>query len=140
MKTHRIWNTQGGVVINGTDYKFDDFDSVAFTYGRVKHIMRGANATNKYGIDTEEGMKTPDTASVTIVDITDELKNLLNRCFKENTRIDLYFIDNQSLATVQFSNAKITSPVRQLNIGEEDTTLSVILSVESFDVSYGDEE
>ena len=41
---------------------------------------------------------------------------------------------------MQFNNAKITAPVRQLNIGEEDTNLSVQLSVESFDTDWGDDD
>lgn len=139
MKMMRIWKTDGGVIINGTDYHFDDWDSVAFTFGRVKHIMRGANGRNNYGIDTEEGVKTPDTAQATIVDMSQEIYDLLNKCFREDTRIDLYFIDRQNLGKVQFNNARITAPVRQLNIGAEDTNLQVILSVESFDVDYGDE-
>lgn len=137
MKHIRIWKTQGGFTIKGTDYQFDDFDSVAFTFSRIKHIMRGANGTNKIGIDTEEGLKTPDTAQVTIVDMTSEIHQLLEECYQNNTRINLYFIDSDNLGKVQFNNALITTPVRQLNIGEEDSNLQVVLSVESFDVEVG---
>lgn len=137
MKHLRIWKTQGGFTVNGTDYQFDDFDSVSFTFSRIKHIMRGANGTNKYGIDTEEGLKTPDTAQVTIVDMTPEIHQLLENCYQNDTRINLYFIDSENLGKIQFNNAKITTPVRQLNIGEEDSNLQVVLSVESFDVEVG---
>lgn len=137
MKHLRIWKTQGGFTVNGTDYQFDDFDSVSFTFSRIKHIMRGANGTNKIGIDTEEGLKTPDTAQVTIVDMTPEVHQLLEDCYKNDTRINLYFIDSENLGKIQFNNAKITTPVRQLNIGEEDSNLQVVLSVESFDVEVG---
>lgn len=133
----RIWKTEGGFSINGTNYQFDDFDSVAFTYSRIKHIMRGANGTNKVGIDTEEGLKTPDTAQVVIVDMAPEIHRLLQQCYEDDTRINLYFIDSDNLGKVQFNNAKVTTPVRQMNIGEEDSNLSVTLSVESFDVEVG---
>lgn len=136
-KLIRIWKTQGGFTVNGTDYKFDDFDSVSFTFSRIKHIMRGANGTNKIGIDTEEGLKTPDTCQVTIVDMTSEIHQLLQKCYDNDTRINLYFIDSDNLGKVQFNNAKITTPVRQMNIGEDDANLSVVLSVESFDVEVG---
>lgn len=138
-KLFRIWKTNGGFILNGTDYQFDDFDSVAFTYARKKHIMRGANSKNKVGIDTEEGLKTPDTASLTVVDCTQEIYNLLLKAYNESTRIDLYFIDEENLGKVQFNNAKITDVPRQLNIGEEDSNLSFQLMVESFDVDLGAE-
>lgn len=140
MKMLRVWKTDGGVIINGTDYHFDDWDSVAFTLGRTKHIMRGANSQNKVGIDVEDGLKTPDTAQCTILDMPQEVYQLLNRCWKNDVRVDLYFIDRENLGKVQFNNAKITAPVRQLNIGEEDTNLSVQLSVESFDTDWGDDD
>lgn len=140
MKNLRVWKTDGGVIIDGVDYHFDDWDSVTFTLGRVKHIMRGANGTNTRGIDTEEGLKTPDTAQCVIVDMSQSVYNLLNKCWKNDTRIDLYFIDRENLGKVQFNNARITTPVRQLNIGAEDTNLQVMLSVESFDTDFGDDE
>ena len=134
-KLLRIWQTKGGATINGTDYQFDDFDSVSFTYSRKKHLMRGANGTNKYGIDTEEGIKTSDKAVVTIVDCSTEVYDLLKKCFNDNTRITLYFIDSDNLGKVTFNNAKISDMPRQTSIGEEDSTLSFQLAVESFDVS-----
>lgn len=133
-KLLRIWSTDGGFSVNGTNYEFDDFDSVVFTVGRSKHLMRGANSKNKVGIDIETGNKTPDTCTCTILSMSADAMKLLNKCYSENTRIDLWFIDRANLGRVQYNNAKITMPVRQLNIGEEETNLTVQLSVESFDV------
>lgn len=136
-KTLRVWSTQGGININGTNYEFDDFDTVTFTYALAKHITRGANSKNKRGIDIQENSKNPDVATVTILDIDENIQSLLNQCFESNTRVDLWFIDQTNLGKVNFNNAKITSPVRQLNIGEEESNLTVQLSVESFDVEVG---
>ena len=69
--------------------------------------------------------------------MTSEIHQLLQKCYDDDTRINLYFIDSDNLGKVQFNNAKITTPVRQMNIGEDDANLSVILSVESFDVEVG---
>lgn len=133
-KLLRIWSTEGGFAYNGTNYQFDDFDSVSFTVGRSKHIMRGANSANKIGIDIETGNKTPDSCTVTILSMSADAFKLLNKCYNNNERIDLWFIDKANLGRVQYNNAKITMPVRQLNVGEEETNLTVQLTVESFDV------
>lgn len=136
-KLLRVWATQGGINVNGTNYEFDDFDTVTFTYALAKHITRGANSKNKVGIDVQENSKNPDTATVTVLDMDEAMMNLLNDCFKNNIRIDLWFIDQSNLGKVNFNNAKVTAPVRQLNIGEEESNLTVQLSVESFDVEAG---
>lgn len=135
-KLLRVWSTDGGFTVDGTNYEFDDFDSVAFTVGRSKHLMRGANSKNKVGIDIETGNKTPDTAVATILSMSADTLKLLNDCYNNNKRIDLWFIDRANLGRVQFNNAKLTMPVRQLNIGEEETNLTVQVSVESFDVEF----
>lgn len=135
-KLLRIWSTDGGFSYNGTNYEFDDFDSVTFTVGQSKHIMRGANSKNKVGIDIEQGNKTPDSATCTIIGMSPDALALLNKCFNDNERIDLWFVDRGNLGRVQYNNAKITMPVRQMNIGEEETNLQVTLTVESFDVEY----
>ena len=134
----RIWRTDGGVTINGTNYEFDHFDQVTFTVSQMKHITRGANSKNKTGIDIEENNKQPDTAAVTILDISADLVKLLNKCYEDDTRITLWFIDRANLGKVQYNNAKIQQRVQQLNIGESEDNLNVTLTVESFDVDTGD--
>jgi hypothetical protein len=133
----RIWKTEGGFRIDGTDYQIDDFDNVNFTYSGLKHIMRGANGKNKIGIDTREGMKTPDKAIMNVVDCSTEIYDLLLDAYKNDTRIDLYFIDSGNLGKITFNSAKITTVPRQVGIGEEDSNLSFSLSVESFNVEFG---
>lgn len=131
----QIWNCEGGFTYNGINYKFKDLDSVAYTYNLKNHLIRGANATNKMGILSQEGGKTPDVAEYTVVDCSKEIYSLLNRLFTLRKRIDAFFIDRNTGEYVIFKDAVIRDKPRQTTIGEDDTSHSFMFAVESFNVT-----
>lgn len=131
----QIWNCEGGFTYNGVNYKFKDLDSVAYTYNLKNHLIRGANATNKMGILSQEGGKTPDTAEYTVVDCSKAIYSLLLQLFEERQRIDAFFIDRNSGEYIIFKDAVIRDKPRQANIGEDDTSHSFMFAVESFNVT-----
>lgn len=131
----QIWNCEGGFTYNGVNYKFKDLDSVAYTYNLKNHLIRGANATNKMGILSQEGGKTPDTAEYTVVDCSKAIYSLLLQLYEERKRIDAFFIDRNSGEYIIFKDAIIRDKPRQANVGEDDTSHSFMFAVESFNVS-----
>lgn len=131
----QIWNCEGGFTYNGVNYKFKDLDSVAYTYNLKNHLIRGANATNKMGILSQEGGKTPDTAEYTVVDCSKSIYSLLLQLFEERKRIDAFFIDRNTGEYIIFKDAIIRDKPRQANIGEDDTSHSFMFAVESFNVT-----
>lgn len=131
----QIWNCEGGFTYNGVNYKFKDLDSVAYTYNLKNHLIRGANATNKTGILSQEGGKTPDTAEYTVVDCSKAIYSLLLQLFEERKRIDAFFIDRNSGEYIIFKDAIIRDKPRQANVGEDDTSHSFMFAVESFNVT-----
>ena len=131
----QIWNCEGGFTYNGVNYKFKDLDSVAYTYNLKNHLIRGANATNKMGILSQEGGKAPDTAEYTVVDCSKANYSLLLQLFEERKRIDAFFIDRNSGEYIIFKDAVIRDKPRQANIGEDDTSHSFMFAVESFNVT-----
>lgn len=131
----QIWNCEGGISHNGVNYKFRDLDSVAYTYNLKKHLIRGANATNKKGIKSHEGGKTADTAEYTVVDCSKELYRLLLSLYESETRIDAYFIDRNTGEYIIFKDAIIRDKPRQTNVSEDDTSHSFVFAVESFNVT-----
>lgn len=131
----QIWNCEGGFTYNGVNYKFKDLDSVAYTYNLKNHLIRGANATNKMGILSQEGGKTPDTAEYTVVDCSKAIYSLLLQLFEERQRIDAFFIDRNTGEYIIFKDAIIRDKPRQANIGEDDTSHSFMFAVESFNVT-----
>lgn len=131
----QIWNCEGGFTYNGVNYKFKDLDSVAYTYNLKNHLIRGANATNKMGVLSQEGGKTPDTAEYTVVDCSKAIYSLLLQLFEERQRIDAFFIDRNSGEYIIFKDAVIRDKPRQANVGEDDTSHSFMFAVESFNVT-----
>lgn len=131
----QIWNCEGGFTYNGVNYKFKDLDSVAYTYNLKNHLIRGANATNKMGILSQEGGKTPDTAEYTVVDCSKAIYSLLLQLFEGRQRIDAFFIDRNSGEYIIFKDAVIRDKPRQANVGEDDTSHSFMFAVESFNVT-----
>ena len=131
----QIWNCEGGFTYNGINYKYKDLDSVAYTYNLKNHLIRGANATNKMGILSQEGGKTPDVAEYTVVDCSKEIYSLLSRLFFTRKRIDAFFIDRNTGEYIIFKDAVIRDKPRQTTIGEDDTSHSFMFAVESFNVT-----
>ena len=131
----QIWNCEGGFTYNGVSYKFKVLDSVAYTYNLKNHLIRGANATNKMGIISQEGGKTPDTAEYTVVDCSKSIYSLLLQLFEERKRIDAFFIDRNTGEYIIFKDAVIRDKPRQANVGEDDTSHSFMFAVESFNVT-----
>lgn len=131
----QIWNCDGGFTYKGVNYKFKDLDSVAYTYNKKNHLIRGANATNKTGILSQEGGKTPDTAEYTVVDCSRAVYSLLVQLFEDKERIDAFFIDRNTGEYIIFKDAVIRDKPRQANVGEDDTSHSFMFAVESFNVT-----
>lgn len=131
----QIWNCEGGFTYNGVNYKFKDLDSVAYTYSKKNHLIRGANATNKMGILSQEGGKTPDVVEYSVVDCTKAIYSLLLQLFEERKRIDAFFIDRNTGEYIIFKDAVIRDKPRQGNVGEDDTSHSFMFAVESFNVT-----
>lgn len=131
----QIWNCEGGFTYNGQNYKFKDLDSVAYTYNRKNHLLRGANATNKKGIISQEGGKTPDTAEYTVVDCSKAIYSLLLQLYTNRTRIDAFFIDRNTGEYIIYKDAIIRDKPRQTSVAEDDTSHSFMFAVESFNVT-----
>ena len=131
----QIWNCEGGFSYKGQNYKFKDLDSVAYTYSRKNHLIRGANATNKMGILSQEGSKTPDSAEYTVMDCSKAIQKLLLTLFENKERIDAFFIDRNTGEYFIYKDAVVRDKPRQTNVAEDDTSHSFIFAVESFNVT-----
>ena len=131
----QIWNCEGGFTYNGQNYKFKDMDSIAYTYSRKNHLIRGANVTNKMGILSQEGSKNPDTAEYTVMDCSKAIQKLLLTIFENKERIDAFFIDRNTGEYFIFKDSVIRDKPRQTNVAEDDTSHSFVFAVESFNVT-----
>ena len=101
---------------------------------KKNNLTRGASGNNKVGILVKEGLKDADMADIRITDCSVAIYNLLENCFKNGTRINVWFIDNKTGGGFTFKQAVITDKPRQAQIAEGIDALNFMLKVKSYDV------
>jgi hypothetical protein len=131
---YQISDGKAGFTLGSTNYEFSDIDSIDYTYSKKNNLTRGASGNNKVGILVKEGLKDADMADIRITDCSVAIYNLLENCFKNGTRINVWFIDNKTGGGFTFKQAVITDKPRQAQIAEGIDALNFMLKVKSFDV------
>ena len=131
---YQISDGKAGFTLGKTNYELGDVDSIDYTYSRKNNLSRGASGNNKVGIVVKEGLKDADMADIRITDCSVEIYNLLENCFTNQTRINVWFIDNKKGGGFTFKQAVITEKPRQPQIAEGIDALNFMLKVKSFDV------
>lgn len=134
-KLFQIWNCDGGFIYKDVKYTFDDIDGVTYTWSKLNHLTRGANATNKKGIISQEGGKTPDVAEMTVVDCSTAVYKLLLDIYENKERLTAFFIDRDTGEYFNFKDAIIRDKPRQTQATEDNTSHSFVFAVESFNVT-----
>lgn len=135
-KMFQISDGDAGFSYNDVNYTFSDVDSIAYTFAKKNHITRGANSTNKEGIEYTEGGKTPDVAEVKVVDCSVSIYKLLLTIFNtKGARISFWFIDRATGEGYTFKSAKIRDKPRQTVIDESEESIGFMFAVESFNVT-----
>src|SRR4051812_42579651 len=95
MASFRLYNCDVGIKINGVAYDFEHVQSVVIEDPESTKLTRGANAGNKRGIVYKEGLKEPKKITATIMEMSVELKAVLDAAYEDETRIDFFVIDRQ---------------------------------------------
>ena len=132
----KIYNSDFGMKINGVHYDFTHVDSLTIEDPEFNRLVRGSTATNKTGLIYKEGSKEPKTVTVTIMDMTPELKLVLDDCFTNKTRIEaVYCIDRTDGSGKMAKNAILCQQPQQLTVDESPESMNFALMFQSFDLS-----
>ena len=134
-KLFQISQGDAGFSYNGANYTFSDTDTLEYTYNKKNHLTRGASGQNKLGIIYKEGLKTPDSLEIKVVDCSIAIYKLLLNIFNDESRLNVWFIDRTTGEGLTYKNATIRDKPRQTSIGEGEDTIGFMLGVESFDVT-----
>jgi hypothetical protein len=134
-KLFQINQGDAGFSYNGANYQFTDVDTIQYTYNEKNHLTRGASGQNRVGIAYKEGLKTPDTAEIRVVDCSVAIYKLLLQLFKDATPLSVWFVDRKTGEGFTYKNAVIRDKPRQGEIAEGADAISFMFNVESFDVS-----
>lgn len=130
----KLYNSDLGIKINGTAYEFEHVDNLTIEDPEVNRLVRGSNAGNKVGLTYKEGLKEPKRITVNIMGMSAELKGVLDGCFENQTRIEVYCIDRIDGSSKIAKQAILSTQPMQLNLDDTPESMTVALAFESFDL------
>ncbi len=131
----KLYDCDVGIKVNGVSYDFTHVDSVTVEDPERNKLTRGANGTNKVGLAYKEGMKEPKRWTIPIMDMSIELKAVLDTAFTDKTRLDVYAISRVDGSSKMAKNAVLCNQPQQLTLDETPESMQVSLEFETFDSS-----
>lgn len=127
------WKTSYGFTRNSVSYDFLDVDTVTLEIVEAKHLTRGANSKNKRGVVYKESSKTPSTATVSVLNLPGDIRDILTECYENEERINFYIVDEKTGKSITFADSIISQPPLEEQIGDGDV-YNMDLVFESFNI------
>lgn len=131
----KIHDCDFGIKINGTSYDFEHVSELQIEDPEKNRLTRGSNAKNKVGLVYKEGLKDPKKWTIPILNMSADLKEVLDLCFDNKTRVEVYCIDRGDGSSKMAKNAILCNKPQQLTIDESAESMNVALEFETFDSS-----
>ncbi len=121
----KIYDSDFGIKYNGVNYDFEHVQDLKIDDPEMNKLVRGAN----------EGLKEPKKWTVTIINMSAELKAVLDGAFEARDRLDVYCISRVDGSSKMGKNAVLAQQPQQLEVSDSVEAMNVILSFETFDSS-----
>jgi hypothetical protein len=131
----KIYDCDFGIKINGVTYEFTHVNGLTIEDPENTKLTRGINAANKVGLVYKEGLRDPKRITVTIMDMSAELKAVLDAAFEADTRMDVFCISRTDGSSKMAKNAVLSQQPQQVNLDDSPDSLNIALAFESFDLS-----
>jgi hypothetical protein len=129
----KIYDCDVGIKVNGVSYDFEHVDEVTWEDPENNRLTRGMNANNKTGLVYREGSKEPKRVTCPIMNMSVDLKTVLDDVYLNKTRVDLYVVSRSDGSSKMAKNAILCQQPQQLTVGESPESMNVNLIFESFD-------
>ncbi len=131
----KIYNCDFGIKVEGVGYDFPHVNEITIEDPERNRLTRGANAKNKIGLTYKDGLKEPKRWTVPFLDMSVELKAVLDDCYNSQTRVEVYCIDRTDGSSKMAKNAVLSNKPQQLTINDTADSMAVSLEFETFDSS-----
>jgi len=131
----KMYNCDFGIKVNGVSYDFEHVSELQIEDPERNQLTRGGNAKNKIGLAYKDGLKEPKRWTLPILNMSAELKSVLDSCFEQQTRLDVYCIDRNDGSSKMAKNAIIGNRPQQLTIDDTAESMNVSLEFVTFDSS-----
>lgn len=131
----KIYNCDFGIKYNGTNYDFTDVAELQIEDPERNRLTRGSNGTNKVGLSYRDGIRDPKRWTIPIMNMSIALKEVLDRVYETQDRIECYCIDRKTGSSKIAKSAVLSNKPQQLTIDESAESMQVALEFETFDSS-----
>lgn len=131
----KLYNCDFGIKYNGVSYDFEHVAELQIEDPERNRLTRGANAKNKIGLAYKDGLKDPKRWTIPILNMSAELKAVLDEVFETQARVECYAIDRTDGSSKMAKNALLSNRPQQLTLDESAESLNVSLEFETFDSS-----
>ena len=86
----RIYDCDFGVKVDGVNYDFEHVSELSIDDPERNRLTRGSNAKTKIGLSYKDGLKDPKKWTIPILNMSAALKEVLDSCYDNQTRLDVY--------------------------------------------------
>jgi len=135
MAIFKLYDCDVGIKVDGVSYEFDHVTQVTVEDPERNKLTRGNNAKNKDGLVYKEGLKDPKRWTMPVMALTAALVDLLNGCFENQTRLEVFAISRKDGSSKMAKKAVLSNKPQQLTMDETAESMQVSLEFESFDLS-----
>lgn len=131
----KIYNCDFGIKVNGVPYDFEHVAELSIDDPERNRLTRGSNAKTAIGLSYKDGLKDPKKWTIPLMNMSANLKDVLDSAYTLQTRVDVYCIDRTDGSTKMGKNAVLSNKPQQLKIDESAESMQVSLEFEMFDSS-----
>lgn len=131
----RIYDCDFGVKVDGVSYDFEHVAELSIDDPERNRLTRGSNAKTKIGLAYKDGLKDPKKWTIPILNMSAALKDVLDDCYDNVKRLDVYCIDRKNGSKKMAGNAILSNKPQQLKLDDTAESLQVSLEFETFDSS-----
>lgn len=135
MAIFKLYNCDFGIKVNGVSYDFEHVAELQIEDNERNRLTRGANAKNKTGLVYKDGLKDPKRWTIPILNMSIELKAVLDGLYLSQERCECYCIDRTDGSSKMAKNAILSNKPQQLTLDETAESMNVSLEFETFDSS-----
>lgn len=131
----KMYNCDFGIKVGGVSYDFEHVAELQIEDPERNRLTRGVNAKNKTGLVYKDGLKDPKRWTLPILNMSAALKAVLDDCFDNQTRCEVYAIDRTDGSSKMAKNAILSNRPQQLALDDTAESMNVSLEFETFDSS-----
>lgn len=133
MASFKLYASQTGFKAGGVTYTFEHPVSLAVDDPERNQLTRGLNTENTVGLDYRDGLNEPKRWTLPFMGMTPELKAVLDNCYKNRTRIDVFVIMRDDGSAKWMRQAILANRPQQMNLDQSAESLQVNCEFISFD-------